>query len=190
MQVTMATTIFYAILLKLSINCWKLAIILEQAIRWIWVGLIPYQIFYISIQRFLNIHKNLIYKKNITKFLNFFCSFPTINIQLLLDKNIQLIEVSRSVWYMMLVKSDDRRILQEFSRSFDWKSRWFCRMKSTQEENTILTSSNMELQKIPSTVFNASVSYVTYKQTVFNDAEQNISDQVDKQKIQSSSVTT
>ena len=49
-------------------------------------------------------------------------------------------------------------------------------MKSTQEENTILTSSNMELQKIPSTVFNASVSYVTYKQTVFNDAEQNISD--------------
>ena len=47
----------------------------------------------------------------------------------------------------------------------------------------------MELQKIPSTVFDASVSYVTYKQTIFNDAEQKISDQVDKQKIQSSNVT-
>ena len=47
----------------------------------------------------------------------------------------------------------------------------------------------MELQKIPSTVFNASVSYVTYKQTVFNDADQKISDQIDKQKIQSSAVT-
>lgn len=63
------------------------------------------------------------------------------------------------------------------------------RMKSTKEENTVLTSSNMELQKIPSTVFDASVSYVTYKQTIFNDAEQKISDQVDKQKIQSSNVT-
>ena len=47
----------------------------------------------------------------------------------------------------------------------------------------------MELQNIPSTVFDASVSYVTYKQTVFNDAEQKISDQVDEKKIQSSSVT-
>jgi hypothetical protein len=63
------------------------------------------------------------------------------------------------------------------------------RMKSTKEENTVLTSSNMELKKIPSTVFDASVSYVTYKQTIFNDAEQKISDQVDKQKIQSSNVT-
>ncbi len=62
-------------------------------------------------------------------------------------------------------------------------------MTLTQEENTILTSSNIELQKIPPAVFDASVSYVTYKQTVFNDAEQKISDQVDRQKIQSSSVT-
>jgi len=46
----------------------------------------------------------------------------------------------------------------------------------------------MELQKIPPTIFDASVSYVTYKQTVFNDAEQKISDQVDKQKIQSSTL--
>ena len=61
-------------------------------------------------------------------------------------------------------------------------------MKSIQNQS-ITSIASAESQKPPTTVFTACVSYVTYKKTVFKEAESLENSQNDQEKIQTSPVT-